>query len=77
MMTSILSDSDSVCLRLSREERKSYLDEADRFYQDPEGFIQGIPELPQRLVFFDSLAPRLEGIRPRYLEVILPEGSIC
>lgn len=55
--------------RLSREERKSYLDEADRFYADPEGFIKGIPELPQRLVFFDSLTPRLEGIRGRYLEV--------
>jgi len=76
-VTCILSDSDSVCLRLSREERKSYLDEADRFYQDPEGFIKAMPDLPQRLVFFESLALRLEGIRAKYVEVILPEGSIC
>ena len=72
-----LSNSDSLYFRLPREERKSYLDEADRFYQDPEGFIKGFPDLPQRLVFFESLALRLEGIRAKYVEVILPEGSIC
>ena len=55
--------------RLSREERKTYMDEADQFYADPEGFLRRIKVLPQRLVFFDSLAPKLELVRQRYLEV--------
>lgn len=61
---------------MSRQERESYLDEADRFYADPEGFVKGMTELPQRLVFFDSLTLRLEGIRARYLEVSIPHISV-
>jgi len=45
------------------------MDEADRFYADPEGFLRGIKVLPQRLVFFDSLTPKLELLRQRYWEV--------
>jgi phosphatidylinositol glycan class B len=59
-------------VRLPREEREAYLDEADRFYEDPEEFIRGIVSLPQRLVFFDSLTPKLGGIRERYREVPIP-----
>ena len=55
--------------RLSKEERKTYLDEADRFYADPEGFVKQLTSRPQRLVFFDSLAPKLERLRDRYTEV--------
>jgi phosphatidylinositol glycan class B len=54
---------------LSREERKTYLDEADRFYADPEEFLRGVNALPQRLVFFDSLTPKLELLQQQYLEV--------
>jgi hypothetical protein len=60
-------------LRLSREERKTYLDEADQFYADPEGFIKKMAHLPQRLVFFDVLTPRLDLLRKRYNEVCIPE----
>jgi hypothetical protein len=60
---------DVVYSRLSREERKTYLDEADRFYGDPEGFLRNIKTLPQRMVFFDSLTPKLELIRDQYWEV--------
>jgi hypothetical protein len=57
--------------RLSREERTGYMDEADRFYADPEGFIvQLLSKLPQRLVFFDTLSANLDIIRDKYREVI-------
>lgn len=57
--------------RLSREERVGYLDQADRFYADPEGFIvrQLLPRLPQRLVFFNTLRPNLDIIQDKYREV--------
>ena len=45
------------------------MDEADQFYADPEGFLKEIKVLPQRLVFFGSLTPKLELVRVRYLEV--------
>jgi phosphatidylinositol glycan class B len=58
--------------RLSREERETYLDEADQFYADPDGFMKrSITTLPQRLVFFDVLTPKLEGYRGQYQEVLL------
>jgi hypothetical protein len=62
-------------LRLSREEGKTYLDEADQFYADPEGFIKKMAQLPQRLVFFDVLTPRLDLLRARYEEVCISEMS--
>ena len=47
------------------------MDEADRFYADPEGFIvQLLSKLPQRLVFFDTLSANLDIIRDKYREVI-------
>ena len=61
--------------RLSPEERKTYLDEADLFYQDTEGFLKRIT-LPQRLVFFDSLIPKLSSTRDAYFEVILFKSDL-
>ena len=47
------------------------MDEADRFYADPEGFIvKLLSKLPQRLVFFDTLSANLDVIRDKYREVI-------
>jgi len=63
---------DRVDGRLSREERVGYMDEADRFYADPEGFIvRMLSKLPQRLVFFGSLRPNLDMIQDKYREVNL------
>ena len=57
---------------LSKDERKSYLDEADRFYVDPEKFLKQLTALPQRLVFFASLSPNLDLLLDRYHEVFPP-----
>jgi len=63
---------DRVDGRLSREERVGYMDEADRFYADPEGFIVGmLSKLPQRLVFFGSLRANLDVIQDKYREVYI------
>jgi hypothetical protein len=60
---------------LSREERVGYMDEADRFYADPEGFIiRMLSKLPQRLVFFGSLRPNLDIIQDKYREVMTSLG---
>lgn len=61
--------------RLTREERKAYLDEADQFYENPEEFLKRITALPQRLVFFDSLSPNLESQQNRYQEVVILAGK--
>jgi len=54
---------------LSKEDRKIYLDEADQFYADPGGFLKKLSARPQRLVFFDSLSPKLGLLRDAYVEV--------
>jgi hypothetical protein len=60
---------------LSIEERAGYMDEADRFYADPEGFIiRMLSKLPQRLVFFGSLRPNLDIIEDKYREVMTSLG---
>ena len=57
--------------RLSKEERKSYVDEADRFYADPQTFLKSIKTWPDRLIFFDSLTKDLEQYKEKYREVHL------
>jgi hypothetical protein len=54
--------------RLSKEERRGYIDEADQFYADPEGFLKRM-KLPQRLVFYESWVDNLEDYKDKYREV--------
>ena len=53
--------------RLSKEERRHYVDEADRFYADPKTFLKTLAQ-PQRLVFFNALTASLELWKDRYRE---------
>jgi len=43
---------------------------------DPEGFLRTITVLPDRLVFFDSLSPRLREWKGRYREVLSFEVAL-
>jgi len=63
--------------RLSKEERKSYIDEADRFYADPQKFLNSITRWPDRLVFFDSLTKELDQYKEIYHEVHFPSEYLA
>ncbi|KAI9312154.1 Alg9-like mannosyltransferase family-domain-containing protein [Dichotomocladium elegans] len=49
------------------QDPSTYVDEADRFYADPLGFLANITEWPSHLVMFDALWRNTVGVR-EYLE---------